>query len=60
MRTQLVVARIVAEALADAADEPGIENGTITDAYAEGAALPDPGARLAGPSLEEWLAATKA
>ena len=27
-------------------------------AYAEGAALPNPGAKLAGPSFEEWLAAT--
>ena len=26
-------------------------------AYAEGAALPNPGAKLAGPSFEEWLAA---
>ncbi len=26
-------------------------------AYAEGGVLPDPGARLAGPSFEEWLAA---
>ena len=25
-------------------------------AYAEGAALPNPGAKLAGPSFEEWLA----
>ena len=28
-------------------------------AYAEGAALPNPGAKLAGPSFEEWLAAAK-
>jgi uncharacterized protein YbjT (DUF2867 family) len=100
MRTQLVAARVVAEALADAVEEPEIENGRITevagpraerladaaavlfarrgasvevrearggllaqpgdpdaDAYAEGAALPNPGATLAGPSFEEWLAA---
>ena len=102
MRTQLVAARVVAEALADAAEEPEIENGRITEvagpraerladaaailfahrgesieirespggllaepdspdaaAYAEGAALPNPGAKLAGPSFEEWLAAAK-
>ena len=29
-------------------------------AYAEGAALPNPGAKLAGPSFEEWLAAAQA
>jgi uncharacterized protein YbjT (DUF2867 family) len=95
-RTQLVAARSVAEALADAAEEPEIENGRITEiagpreerladvaaalvasrgdsieiregrqpddpdatAYAEGAALPNPGAKLAGPSYKEWLAAT--
>lgn len=101
MRTQPVVARVVAETLADAAEEPEIENGTITEvagpkaerladlaaalfasrgqsvevreerqsvlvpsadhpdakAYAEGAALPNPGAKLAGPTFEEWLAA---
>src|SRR5919197_4223528 len=100
MRTQLVAARVVAEALADAAEEPEIENGRSTEvagpreerladvaarlfasrgdsieiregrggplaepgdpdaaAYAEGAALPNPGAKLAGPSFEEWLAA---
>ncbi len=100
MRTQLVSARSVAETLADAAEEPQIENGRITevggpqperladvaavlfasrgdsievretrggllaqpgdpdaDAYAEGAALPNPGARLAGPTFEEWLKA---
>jgi uncharacterized protein YbjT (DUF2867 family) len=93
MRTQPVAARVVAEALADAAEEPEIENGKITEvagprderladvaaalfasrgdsteirgapasgdpdavAYAEGAALPNPGAKLAGPSFEEWL-----
>ena len=98
MRTQLVAARVVAEALADAAEEPEIENGRITEiagpreerladaaaalftsrgdsteirdsggaplaapgdpdaaAYADGAALPNPGAKLAGPSFEEWL-----
>ena len=101
MRTQLVAASVVAEALADAAEEPEIQNGRITEvagpraerladaatalfasrgdsiavregrggpladpadpdaaAYAEGAALPNPGAKLlAGPSFEEWLAA---
>ncbi|HEY6637712.1 MAG TPA: NAD(P)H-binding protein [Solirubrobacterales bacterium] len=94
MRTQPLAARVVAEALADAAEEPEIENGRITEiagpkeerladvaaalfasrgdsfeireapqsgdpdatAYAEGAALPNPGAKLAGPSFEEWLA----
>jgi uncharacterized protein YbjT (DUF2867 family) len=99
MRTQPVAARIVAEALADAAEEPEIENGRITEvagpreerladvaaalfasrgastevretsggplaerddpdaaAYAEGAALPNPGAKLAGPSFDDWLA----
>jgi uncharacterized protein YbjT (DUF2867 family) len=93
MRTQLVAARVVAEALADAAEEPAIENGRITEvagpreerlaaaaaalfagrgdsieiretrqpgdpdaaAYANGALLPNPGAKLAGPSFEEWL-----
>jgi uncharacterized protein YbjT (DUF2867 family) len=100
MRTQLVAAHIVAEALADAAEEPEIRDGRITEvagpqperladvaavlfasrgdsfeiresrggllaqpgdpdaaAYAEGAALPNPGATLAGPSFEEWLKA---
>ncbi len=100
MQTQLVAARVVAETLADAAEEPEAGNGKITevagpraerladvaatllasrgeeteirevresvlvpagdpdaDAYAEGAALPNPGAKLAGPSFEEWLAA---
>lgn len=100
MRTQLVAARVVAEALADAAEEPGVENGAITEiagpreerlaeaaaalfasrgealevretrgaplvdpdspdaaAYAQGAALPGPGATLAGPSFAEWLQA---
>jgi uncharacterized protein YbjT (DUF2867 family) len=94
-RTQLVAARVVAEALADAAEEPELQNGRITEvagpreerlagaaaalladrgdsleirevrqpgdpdavAYAEGAALPNPGAKLAGPSFQEWLAA---
>ena len=98
MRTQLVAARVVAEALADAAEEPEIESGRITEvagpraerladaaaalfasrgdsfeiregrqpgdrdaaAYAEGAALPNPGAKLAGPTFEEWLAAAAA
>ncbi len=100
MRTQLVSARVVAETLADAAEETEIENGQITEvagpqaerladvaaalfasrgetvevresrggplaqpddpdaaAYAEGAALPNAGAKLAGPSFEEWLVA---
>jgi uncharacterized protein YbjT (DUF2867 family) len=95
MRTQLVAARVVAETLADAAEEPEIQNGRITEvagpqeerladaaavlfasrgdsfeiregrqsgdpdatAYAEGAALPNPGAKLGGPTFEEWLAA---
>jgi uncharacterized protein YbjT (DUF2867 family) len=95
MRTQLVAARVVAEALADAAEEPEIQNGRITEiagpqeerladaasalfarrgdsieiregrepgdpdaaAYAAGAALPNPGAKLVGPSFEDWLAA---
>jgi uncharacterized protein YbjT (DUF2867 family) len=101
MRTQPVAARAVAEALADAAEEPEVENGRTSEvagpraeriadlaaalfasrgdsveiretrqsilvpqpgdpdgaAYAEGAALPNPGAKLAGPSFEEWLAA---
>jgi uncharacterized protein YbjT (DUF2867 family) len=100
MRTQLVAARVVAETLADAAEEPEIQNGRITEiagpreerlaeaaaalfasrgnaveirearggllaepddpdaeGYADGAALPNPGAKLAGPSFEEWLAA---
>jgi len=94
MRTQLVAARVVAEALADAAEEPEVENGRITEvagpqeerladaaaalfasrgdsveiregrqpgdpdatAYAEGAALPNRGAKLAGPTFAEWLA----
>src|SRR3954452_237710 len=102
MRTQLVAAGVVAEALADAAEEPEIENGRITEiagpqeerlaaaaamlfasrgdsleireggggpladpgdpdaaAYAEGGVLPNPGAKLAGPSFEEWLAAAR-
>ena len=100
MRTQLVAAQVVADALADAAEEPGVENGSISEiagpreerlaqaaaalfasrgdsveiqegrggpladpddpdaaAYADGAALPNPGAKLAGPSFEEWLEA---
>ena len=97
MRTQLVAARVVAGALADAAEELETQNGRITeiagpqeerlaavaamlfasrgdsieirevrqpgdpdaDAYAEGAALPNPGAKLAGPSFEEWLATAR-
>jgi uncharacterized protein YbjT (DUF2867 family) len=101
MRTQLVAARAVAETLADAAEEPDIESGRITEvagpreerladaaaalfasrgesveiresrggllaapgdpdatAYAEGAVLPNPGAKLAGPSFDEWLKAS--
>jgi len=95
LRTQLVAAHAVAETLADAAEEPDIENGRITEvagpreerladaaaalfasrgdsfeiregrqpgdpdaaAYAEGAALPNPGAKLAGPTFGDWLAA---
>jgi uncharacterized protein YbjT (DUF2867 family) len=101
MQTQLVAARVVAETLAEAAEEPEIQNGRITEvagpraerladaaaalfasrgeeieiretrqsvlvpepddpnaaAYADGAALPNPGAKLAGPTYEEWLAA---
>jgi uncharacterized protein YbjT (DUF2867 family) len=100
MRTQLVAARVVAETVADAAEESEIQNGEISEvagpqaerladaaaalfasrgdsveiregrggpladpddpdaaAYAEGAALPSPGAKLAGPRFEEWLAA---
>jgi uncharacterized protein YbjT (DUF2867 family) len=94
MQTQLVAAAVVAEALADAAEEPEIEDGRITEvagpqaerlaeaaaalfasrgdatevresrdasdpdaaAYAEGGVLPNPGARLAGPTFAEWLA----
>jgi uncharacterized protein YbjT (DUF2867 family) len=94
-RTQLVAARAVAETLAEAADEPEIHSGRITEiagpraqrlaeaaaalfasrgdsveireirqpgdpdapAYADGAALPNPGATLASPSFREWLAA---
>ena len=95
-----MAARVVAETLADAAEEPEIENGTITEvagpqeerladaaealfasrgdsieiressggllaqpgdpdaaAYAAGAALPNPGAKLAGPSFGQWLKA---
>jgi uncharacterized protein YbjT (DUF2867 family) len=100
MQTQLVAARVVAETLADAAEEATIENGKVTEiagpraerladaaaalvasrgdsveiresrggllaapgdpdatAYAEGAVLPNPGAKLAGPSFQEWLKA---
>ncbi|MBB4660565.1 SDR family oxidoreductase [Conexibacter arvalis] len=101
LRTQPVAARVVAEALADAAEEPEIEDGRITEvagpkaerlaelaallfarrgdaveireergsilvpaaddpdaeAYANGAVLPHAGAKLAGPTFEEWLAA---
>jgi uncharacterized protein YbjT (DUF2867 family) len=97
MRTQLVSARTVAEALADLATAPddefeaaettevaGPREERLAEAarllaarrgmslrveetsdpsdpdsgrYANGAALPGPGATLAGPSFEEWLAA---
>ena len=100
MQTQLVAARAAAEAVVDAAEEPEIENGRITEvagpraerladiaamvfakrgepveiresrggllaepgapdaaAYADGAALPNAGAKLAGPSFDEWLQA---
>ena len=103
LRTQLVAARVVAEALADAAEEPEVENGRITEvagpqeesladaaaalfasrggsieiretrggplaqpddpdgaAYADGAALPNLGAKLAGPSFKDWLATAEA
>ena len=98
MRTQLVAARVVAEDLVDAAEEPEIQNGRVTEiagpqeerlaavaarlfasrgdsfeiregrqpgdsdaaAYADGAALPNPGAKLAGPTFDEWLAAAEA
>ncbi len=103
MQTQLVAARAVAEALADAAEEPEIEHGRITEvagpraerladvaaalfatrgvpveiretrgglladpgspeaaAYAEGAVLPNEGAKLTGPSFEDWLATAAA
>jgi uncharacterized protein YbjT (DUF2867 family) len=102
MRTQLVAARVVAETVADAAEEPEIQNGRITEvagpreerladaaaalfarrgdsveirekgggplaqpddpdaaAYANGATLPNPGAKLAGPTFQEWLATAK-
>ncbi len=97
-RTQLVAARVVAEAVADAAEEREIDNGRITEvagpqeerladvaarlfatrgdsfeiqeiapagdpdaaAYAGGAALPHPGARLAGPTFDEWVASSEA
>ena len=58
MRTQLVEARVVAEALADAVEEPEVRDAGDPDsvAYAEGAALPNPGAKLGGPTFDEWLA----
>ncbi len=87
MRTQLVAARTVAEALADLALVPApgpileiagpreesmveaagllmarrgepvrIEGVTWDERYEAGAALPGPGATLAGPTFEEWLA----
>jgi uncharacterized protein YbjT (DUF2867 family) len=91
MRTQLVAARTVAEALVALAVAPGGENGAITEIagpreeqlvdaatrlaarrggparvegveppdpqYLAGAALPNPGATLAGPTFDEWLTA---
>jgi uncharacterized protein YbjT (DUF2867 family) len=90
MRTQLVAARTVADALADLAAEPESAPGPILEIagpreesmveaarllmarrgnglriegvswderYEAGAALPGPGATLAGPTFEEWLAA---
>lgn len=91
MRTQLVAARTVAEALAELAVAPDAANGTISEIagpreeqlvdaatllaahrggavrvegvpapdplYETGAALPDGGAKLAGPTFEEWLRA---
>jgi len=90
MRTQLVAARTVAEALADLAADPGavpgplleiagpreesmveaarllmaergdpvrIEGVTWDERFEAGAALPGPGATLAGPTFAEWLAA---
>jgi uncharacterized protein YbjT (DUF2867 family) len=97
MRTQLVAARTVAEALAELALEPSPDelileiagpraeslvdvarllaerrgNGLRVEAvsdesdpdsalFADGGLLPGPGARLAGPTFEEWLAATPA
>ena len=91
MRTQLVAARTVAEALVDLAVDtdtaPGpvleiagpreesmveaarllvakrgdpvrIEGVTWDELYEQGAALPGPNATLAGPTFEEWLAAS--
>ncbi len=88
MRTQLVAARTVAEALADLAADPGavpgptleiggpreeslveaarllmerrgdpvrIEAVTWDERYEAGAALPGPGATLAGPTFAQWL-----
>jgi hypothetical protein len=36
---------------------PGVASEPDATAYAEGAALPNPGATLGGPTYEEWLAA---
>lgn len=91
MRTQLIAARTVAEALADLATDPSavpgptleiagpreesmveaarrlmaergedvqVEGVTWDERYEQGAALPGPEATLAGPTFEEWLAAT--
>ena len=99
MRTQLVSARTVAEALVELATAPDAEfeaaetteiagpraerlvevasllaarrgeglrveevpidpSDPDSERYAEGAVLPGPGAKLAGPSFEEWLEAT--
>jgi len=96
MRTQLVAARAVAEALADLATEPGSAGAPFSEVagpreeslvemamllasrrghplkiqgvsdptdtnrelYESGGLLPGPGATLAGPTFEEWLAST--
>jgi len=93
MRTQLVAARTVAEALADAALDPasavaeiagpreeslvkmakllvarrgdpvrieGVSDPTDSELYETGALLSGPGAKLAGPTFEDWLAGTPA
>jgi uncharacterized protein YbjT (DUF2867 family) len=97
MRTQLVAARTVAEALAELALDPsadelileiagpraeslvdvarllgerrgdGLRVEAVSDPsdpdselFADGGLLPGPGARLAGPTFEEWLASTPA
>ena len=81
MRTQLVAARTVAEAVVDVlggaeiaevagpraerlvdvarllgdAEEVSDPDDPDRDLFANGALLPGPGARLAGPTFEEWL-----